>query len=95
VSDLLVLLRDAPEELLNDSLIAVGVIAELHHLLPQSVETESKVINVLTLLEGQVLLLLMKCRQRGLAGTVTVNMCCSDVSQAYLTVRFLESENCI
>jgi hypothetical protein len=49
---LLVLLGDAPEELLNDSLLAVGVVAELHHLLLQSVETESKVINVLTWLEG-------------------------------------------
>jgi hypothetical protein len=47
-SDLLVLLGDAPEELLDGSLLAVGVIAELHHLLLQSVETKSKVINVLT-----------------------------------------------
>jgi hypothetical protein len=47
-SNLLVLFRDAPEELLDGSLLAVGVIAKLHHLLLQSVETESKVINVLT-----------------------------------------------
>jgi hypothetical protein len=32
-SDLLVLLRDAIEELLDGSLLVVGVIAELHHLL--------------------------------------------------------------
>jgi hypothetical protein len=60
-SDLLVHLGDATEELLDGSLLAVGVIAELHHLLLQSVETESKVINVFTWLEGQVLPLLTKC----------------------------------
>jgi hypothetical protein len=60
-SDLLVRLRDAPEELLNGSLLIVGVVAELHHFLLQSVKTESEVINVLTLLEGQVLPLLTKC----------------------------------
>jgi hypothetical protein len=32
-SDLLVLLGDAPEEFLDGSLLAIGVIAELHHLL--------------------------------------------------------------
>jgi hypothetical protein len=32
-SDLLVLLGDATEELLDDSLLVVGVVAELHHLL--------------------------------------------------------------
>jgi hypothetical protein len=47
-SDLLVLLGDAVEELLNSSLLIVSVVAILHHLLQQSVETESKVINVLT-----------------------------------------------
>jgi hypothetical protein len=47
-SDLLVLLGDAPEELLNSFLLAVGIVAELHHLLLQSVKTESKVINVPT-----------------------------------------------
>jgi hypothetical protein len=51
-SDLLVLLEDASEELLDDSLLVVGVVAELHHLLLQSVKTESKVINVLIWLEG-------------------------------------------
>jgi hypothetical protein len=61
VSNLLVLLGDAPEELLDGSLLTVGVIAELHHLLLQSVKTESEVINVLTWLEGQVLPLLAKC----------------------------------
>jgi hypothetical protein len=60
-SDLLVLLRDAPEELLDGSLLALGVIAELHYLLLQSVKMESEVINVLTWLEGQVLPLLAKC----------------------------------
>jgi hypothetical protein len=60
-SDLLVLLGDAPEELLDGSLLAVGVVAELHHLLLQSVKTESEVINVLTWLKGQVLPLLVKC----------------------------------
>jgi hypothetical protein len=52
VSDLLVLLRDAPKELLDGSLLAVGVVAELHHFLLQSVDTESKIINILTWLEG-------------------------------------------
>jgi hypothetical protein len=47
-SDLLVLVEDASEELLNGPLLVVGVIAELHHLLLQSVKTESEVINVLT-----------------------------------------------
>jgi hypothetical protein len=69
-SDLLVLLGNGLEELLNGSLLTIGVIAELHHLLLQSVETESKVINVLTWLEGQVLPLLAKCLQCGLTGTV-------------------------
>jgi hypothetical protein len=32
-SNLLVLLGDAPEELLDCSLLAVGVVVELHHLL--------------------------------------------------------------
>jgi hypothetical protein len=67
VSDLLVLLRDAPEELLDGSVLVVGVIAKLHHLLLQNVKTKSKVINVHTWLEGQVLPLLVKCLQRGLA----------------------------
>jgi hypothetical protein len=74
-SDLLVLLRDATEELLDGSLLAVGVIAELHHLLLQRVEAENKVINVLTWFEGQVLPLLMKCLQHGLAGVVAANVC--------------------
>jgi hypothetical protein len=57
-SDLLVLLGDASEELLDGSLLTVGVVAELHHLMLQSVKTKSEVINVLTWLEGQVLSLL-------------------------------------
>jgi hypothetical protein len=77
-SDLLILLGDAPEELLYGSLLAVGVIAELHHLLLQSVETESKVINVLTWLEGQVLPLLAKCLQRGLASAGAADSCRND-----------------
>jgi hypothetical protein len=60
-SNLLVLLGDAPEELLDDSLLTVGLITELHHLLLHSVKTESEVINILTWLEGQVLPLLAKC----------------------------------
>jgi hypothetical protein len=52
---------DIAEGLLDGSLLVVGVIAELHHLLQQSVETERKVINILTWLEGQVLPLLVKC----------------------------------
>jgi hypothetical protein len=76
--DLLVLLGDAPEELLDGSLLAVGVVVELHHLLLQSVETESKVINILTWLEGQVLPLLVKCLQRGLTGAVASDACRSD-----------------
>jgi hypothetical protein len=77
-SDLLVLLGDTPEELLDGSLLTIGVIAELQHLLLQSVETESKVINILTWLEGQVLPLLAKCLQRGLAGAVAADACRSD-----------------
>jgi hypothetical protein len=77
-SDLLVLLGDAPKELLDDSLLTVGVIAELHHLLLQSVETEGKVINVLTWLEGQVLPHLAMCLQRGLAGAIAADACRSD-----------------
>jgi hypothetical protein len=46
--DLLVLLGDATKELLDGSLLDIGVVAKLHHLLQRSVETESKVINVLT-----------------------------------------------
>jgi hypothetical protein len=60
-SDLLVLLGDAAKELLNSSLLVVGVVPVLHHLLQQSVEAESKVINVLIWLEGQILPLLAKC----------------------------------
>ena len=62
----------------STALLTVGVIAELHHLLQQSVETESKVINVLTWLEGQVLPLLAKCLQCGLAGAVAADACRSD-----------------
>jgi hypothetical protein len=51
-SDRLVLLGDATKELLNSSLLVIGVITVLHHLLQQSVEAEGKVINVLTWLEG-------------------------------------------
>jgi hypothetical protein len=77
-SDLLVLLEDAPKELLDGSLLIIGVVTKLHHLLLQSVKTESKVINVLTWLEGQVLPLLAKCLQRGLAGVVAADACHSD-----------------
>jgi hypothetical protein len=72
---LLVLLDDILEELLDDSLLTVGVITELHHLLLQTVEMESKVINILTWLEGQVLSLLTKFQQHGLASTVTADVC--------------------
>jgi hypothetical protein len=77
-SNLLVLLGHALEELFDGSLLVVGVVTELHHLLLQSVKTESKVINVLTWLEGQVLPLLAKCLQRGLVSVVTVDACRSD-----------------
>jgi hypothetical protein len=77
-SDLRVFFGDAREELLDGSLLAVGVVAELHQLLLQSVEMESKVINALTWLEGQVLPLLTKCLQRGLTGAVAADACCSD-----------------
>jgi hypothetical protein len=53
--------------------MTIDVVAELHHLLQQSVETESKVINILTWLEGQVLPLLAKCLQCGLAGTIAAD----------------------
>jgi hypothetical protein len=97
VSDPLVLLGDAAKELLNSSLLVVGVIAVLHNLLQQSVEAESKVINVLTWLEGQILPLLAKCLQCGLAGAIATDACRSDgvPGQASLVVRFFESENCI
>src|SRR3954471_10574455 len=64
--------------LLDSSLLVVGVIAELHHLLQESIETESKVINVLTWLEGQVLPLLAKGLQSGLASAVAAYAGCSD-----------------
>jgi hypothetical protein len=94
-SNLLLLLRDAPEELLDGSLLAVGVIAELHQLLLHSVEMKSKVINVLTWIEDQVLPLLVKCLQRGLVSAVAADACHDNGSQASLAVCFLESENCI
>jgi hypothetical protein len=65
-------------QLLDGSLLVIGVITELRHLLQQSVETESKVINVLTWLVGQVLPLLTKCLQCGLAGAVAADACRSD-----------------
>jgi hypothetical protein len=77
-SDLLVLLEDVPEELLDGSLLAIGVIAELRHLLLQSVEMESIVINVLTWLGGHVLPLLVKCLQHGLAGAGAADACQSN-----------------
>jgi hypothetical protein len=77
-SDLLVLPKDAPEELLDGSLLAIGVVAKLHHLLLQSVETESIVINVLTWLGGHVLPLLAKCLQRGLVGAGAADECQSN-----------------
>jgi hypothetical protein len=93
VSDLLVLLSDAPEELLNGSLLAIDVVAELHHLLLQSVKTESKVINVLTWLEGQVL---PRSACSGILWAWSLPMrAAAMASQAFLAVRFLESENCI
>jgi hypothetical protein len=58
---LLVLVGDAPEELLDGPLLTVNAVAELHHLILQSVKTKREVINVLTWLEGQVLPLLAKC----------------------------------
>jgi hypothetical protein len=39
---------------------------------------ESKIINILTWLEGQVLPLLVKCLQRGLVGAVAAEACRSD-----------------
>jgi hypothetical protein len=77
-SNLLVLLWDAAEELLDGSLLIVGVVAIRHQLLQQSVETEGKVINILTWLEGQVLPLLAKCLQCGLASAVASDACRSD-----------------
>jgi hypothetical protein len=90
---LLVLLGDATEELLDGSLLVVGVIAELHHLLQQSIKMESKVINVLTWLEGQVLSLLAKCLQR--AARSLLMRATAMASQAFLAVHFLESEKYI
>jgi hypothetical protein len=45
----------------STALLVVGLVAELHHFLLQSVKTESEAINVLTWLEGQVLPLLVNC----------------------------------
>jgi hypothetical protein len=72
------------------ALLVVGVVAELHHLLQQSVETESKIINVLTWLEGQVLPLLEKCLQCGLAGTIAADACRSDDVPGLLGSPLLE-----
>src|SRR6185437_12460566 len=72
-SGLPVPLGDAAKELLDSSLLVVGVVAERHHLLQQSVKTESKVIDIFTWLEGQVLPLLVKCMQCGLAGAVAAD----------------------
>uniref|UniRef100_I1QNM9 DUF4220 domain-containing protein n=1 Tax=Oryza glaberrima TaxID=4538 RepID=I1QNM9_ORYGL len=77
-SDLPILLWDAAEELLDGSLLVVGVVAVLHHLLQKSVETEGKVINILTWLEGHVLPLLAECLQCGLASAVATDACRSD-----------------
>ena len=85
-------LGDAVEELLDGSLLVVGVVAELHHLLQQSVETEGEVINILTWLESQVLPLLAKCLQRSHVGAVTADACRRDGVPGLL---FLESVNCI
>jgi hypothetical protein len=81
---------DATEELLDGSLLVVGVVSKLHHLLQQSVETESKVINVLTCLEGQVLPLLAKCLQCGFAGAVATDACRSDGVPGLLASLLLE-----
>ena len=69
---------DAEEELLDSSLLVVGVVAKLHHFLQRSVETESKIINVLAWLEGQVLPLLAELLQCGLAGAIAADACCSN-----------------
>ena len=84
MSHLPVLLRDVAVELLDSSLLAIGVIAKLHHFLQQSVETESKIINVLTWLEGQVLLLLAELLQYGLAGAIAADACCSNGVPSFL-----------
>jgi hypothetical protein len=70
-------LREAVAHL-DGSLLVVGVVAILHHLLQKSVETEGKVINILTWLEGQVLPLLAECLQCGLAGAIAADACRSD-----------------
>jgi hypothetical protein len=75
---LLVLRGSATKELLDSSFLIVGGIIELHQLLPQGVETEGEVIKVLTRLECQVLPLLAKCLQCGLAGAVAADACRSD-----------------
>ena len=62
----------------STALSVVGVVAERHHLLQQSVKTESKVIDVFTWLEGQVLPLLAKRLQCGLAGAVAADASRSD-----------------
>jgi hypothetical protein len=94
-SDLLVLLGDAPEELLDGSLLVVGVIAELHHLLLQSIETESKVINVAPGLKARFSHSLRSACSVVLRARSLPMRAAAMASQTSLAVRFLESENCI
>jgi hypothetical protein len=56
--DLRVLLGDDTEELLDSSLLVNVIVAVPRQLLHQGVEAESEVIDVLTWLESQVLLVL-------------------------------------
>src|SRR6185436_1717817 len=94
-SGLPVPLGDAAEELLDGSLLVVGVVAELHHLLQQSVETEGEVINILTWLEGQVLPLLAKCLESGLAGAVAADTCRGAVAADTCRSDGVPGVNCI
>jgi hypothetical protein len=76
--ELQVLWRRAAEELGNSSLLSDVIVTVLLHLLPQSVEAESKVVDVLSRLESQAIPLQSKLVQRGLVNMITTDPSRSD-----------------
>lgn len=90
-----VLLGNDKEEPLDGSLLVDGVVVIPHHLLRYDGEPKSKVIDVLTQLESQVLTLLAQLLQHGFAGVVAADACHSNGvpdSQAYLAVNLFARE---
>ena len=87
-SHLLVLLGDAAEELFDSSLLAVGVIDEVHHLLQQSVETSSPG------LKARFSHSLQSACSVDLRTRSLPMRAAAMASQASLAVRLLVSENC-